>query len=113
MQQRQLLNLLVRRQQIAFHAVGKKGQRALSLFSRHHALALGVEALGNPLRQCAALDRIDLHADAVAVQGAKPRAGFGGFVQARQQHQGERAVVAHRCLRQLLQRGTALFAGLT
>ncbi len=111
-QQRQLLNLLVGSEQIAFDAVGKKGQRALAFLAADDALALGAQALGNPLRQCSALDRLDGHADAVAVQCGKPRAGFGRFIEARQQHQRQRAVVASGGLRQLLQRRTALFARL-
>jgi hypothetical protein len=50
-QQCQLLDLLVRGQQVALHAVGKKLQGALPLLARHHALALGGQALGNPLRE--------------------------------------------------------------
>ena len=111
-QQSQFLDLLVRGQQVAFHAVGKKLQGALALFARHHALALLGQALGNPLRQLAAFDGVDLDGDAVALQRGKPGAGFGGFVQARQHDQGEGAVVAPGRFGNLLQRHAAVLAGL-
>ena len=66
-QQNQFLDLLVRGQQVAFHAVGKTAG-CVGLFARHHALALLGQALGNPLRQLAAFDGVDLDGDAVALQ---------------------------------------------
>jgi hypothetical protein len=50
-QQRQLLDFLVRGQQVAFDAVGEELQRALAFVAGHHALALLRQALGDPLRQ--------------------------------------------------------------
>ena len=49
-QQRQLLQLLVCGQQIAFDAVGKKSQRSLPLFARRHLLLLALKALRQPGR---------------------------------------------------------------
>jgi hypothetical protein len=54
-QQRELLDLLVRGQQVAFHAVGKEGQRALAGFAALHTLALLRQALRQPGRQRLAL----------------------------------------------------------
>ena len=58
-QQRQLLQLLVRGEQVAFDAVGKERQRALAFLAVGDALALRGQALGDPRRQLAALDRLD------------------------------------------------------
>ena len=73
MQQRQLLDFLVRREQVAFHPVGKKLQRALARLALRHPLMLQGQALCNPLRQRRALDRIYLHRHADSRQRAKPR----------------------------------------
>ena len=59
-QQRELLQLLVGGQQVAFHAVGEEGQRALAVLALGHRLALRLQALRQPGRQRAALD--GLHA---------------------------------------------------
>ena len=111
-QQAQFLDFLVGGEQIAFHPVGKKLQRVLALLARSHALALRGQALGNPLRQRGALHRLHLHADAVIFQGHEPGGGLGGLVQARQEHDGQRAVIALRLLGQLLQGGAAFLARL-
>ena len=58
MQQRELLDFLVRGQQVAFHAVGEELQRALALLAGLHALALLRQPLRDPLRQRGALDRL-------------------------------------------------------
>ena len=65
-QQRQLLHLLVRGQQVAFDAVGKEGQRALAGLAVLHALALARQALRDPGRQRLALHRLDAHRHAGA-----------------------------------------------
>ena len=64
MQQRELLDLLVRGQQVAFDPVGEELQRALAFLAGHHALALLRQPLRDPLRQRCALDRLDLDGDA-------------------------------------------------
>jgi hypothetical protein len=111
-QQRELLDLLVRRQQIALDPVGEKLQRALALLAGHDPLALLLQALGDPLRQGAALDRLDLQRDADAVQRREPGPDPGHLVQARQQHQRQRRIVALGRGGQLLQRRSAFLAGL-
>jgi hypothetical protein len=112
MQQRQLLDFLVRGEQVAFDAVGEELQRALAFVAGHHALALLAQALRDPLRQRIALDGLDLDARAVVLQRREPGAGARGLVQPRQHHERERAVVAGRGLGHLLQRGAAVLAGL-
>jgi hypothetical protein len=93
MQQRELLDLLVRGQQVAFDAIGEELQRALAFVAGHHALALQAQALGDPLRQRVALDR--LHLDGAPLfSSAANHAPTLGLVQPRQQDQRERAVVA-------------------
>ena len=49
----------MRGQQVAFDAVGEEGERALALVAGGDALALRGQALRDPLRQRAALDRVD------------------------------------------------------
>ena len=111
MQQAELADLLVRRQQVAFHAVGKNCSVRWPS-SPGATLALRAQALGNPLRQCTALDGIDLHRNARSVERAKPGARLRGLVQPGQLHQRERAVVAPRAFGNLLQRHAAILAGL-
>ena len=111
-QQAQLLNLLVRSEQIAFHPVGKKLQRVLAFHTSSHALALGAQALGNPLRQRLALHRLYLQGHAAVFQGQKPGGGLGGLVQPGQEHDGQGAVVALGLFGQLLQGGAAFLARL-
>jgi hypothetical protein len=87
-QQRQLLDLLVRGQQVALHPVGKKLQRALAFLAgatrwpwaaRRWAIHCGRAAALHRLSTC------DGHAK--ALQRGEPGAGFGRLVQPRQQHQ--------------------------
>ena len=99
-------------QQITFHPIGKKLQTSLAFLACRHALILHFQALGNPLRQLGALYRFNLQGDTKLVQGAKPGAFLGGIVQFWQDEQGQGAVIALCTLRQLLNHGAALFAGL-
>ncbi len=101
-QQRQLLDFLVRGQQVTFHPVGEKLQTALARRTGLHALLVARQALRDPLWQSAALDGIDLQRDAKALQRAEPGGVFAGTVQLRQQHQAQRRIVILRRLRQLL-----------
>ena len=94
MQQRQLLDFLVRGEQIALHAVGKKLQGALAFFACGDALPLRRQALRNPLRQGIALHRFHLNGHALGFQRGEPAAGFCHPVQARQHHQRQCAVIA-------------------
>jgi hypothetical protein len=87
-QQGELLQLLMGGEQIALDPVGKKGQGALTGLAVFDALALLDQTLGDPLRQGAALDRIDTHADAGAVQGLEPGAVHLRLVQLGQGDQG-------------------------
>ena len=102
----------MRRQQVAFHPIGKKLQGVLARFAFAHALLLRAQAMRNPSGQGVTLNRVNLHADAVVLQRGKPRGAFGGFVQARQQHHRQSAVIAHRQFRNVLQRHAAIFTGL-
>ena len=111
-QQGQLLDFLVRGQQIAFHAVGKKLQCAQAFVAGGHLQAHGAQALGNPAGQVGALHGVDLQGNAKVVQRAKPGAGFSGFVQGGQQHHGERRIIVLRALGQLLQSNAAFLARL-
>ncbi len=113
-QQGQLLQLLVRGQQIALHTVGKEGQRLLAGLAGLHALALCLQALGDPLRQLVALHRVDPHGDAGAVQRTKPGALLLLAVQPRQVDDGQQALALalRKWLAILLQRHRAFFAGL-
>ena len=112
MQQPELLDFLMCSQQIAFHPVRKKLQRALAFFTARHALALLLQPLGDPLRQVAALYRVKLHRHAVAVKCAKPGTLGCHAVQPGQNHQRQRVRVALRALGDLLQIGGAVLAGL-
>ena len=89
-QQAQLLNFLVRGEQVALDPIGKKLQRALTFFSRNHALPLCGQAPGNPLRQCGAFYGLYLQGHAKTLQRDKPGAGLGHLVQPRQQDDSER-----------------------
>ena len=111
-EQRQLLNFLVRGEQVAFNPIGKKLQGVLAFLAAGHALALQLQALGNPLRQHAPVYRIKLDRDAKTVQRAKPGALERCAIKPWQQYQRQRAVVALRTLGELLQRGRSLLAGL-
>ena len=57
--QRQLLDFLVGRQQVAFHAVGHELQGTLARLARSHALLVELQALRNPLGQLGALHRVE------------------------------------------------------
>ena len=101
----------MRGQRIALDPVGKKLQGVLPLLARFHAQTHGCQAHGQPLRQRAALHGLHGNRHTVALQRHEPGAGLGRFVQVRQQHDGQIALVPHRRLGQLLQRGAAFFAG--
>ena len=109
-EQRQLLQLLVRGQQVAFDPVGKEGQCGLALRVVVHPLALRGQTLSQPGGQGAALDRIDLQADAVGIERAEP----GGLlllpVQPGQVDDGQHVVAA--LLGIALQRLAAILARL-
>ena len=80
-EQAQFLDFLVRRQQVAFHTVGKKLQRALTLFACSHTLALHLQALGNPCGQGVAIDRVGGDQHAMVFQRGKPGPFARGCVQ--------------------------------
>ena len=109
-QQRQLGDLLMGRQQIALDPVGEEGQRLLAGLAVLDAQAVLRQALRDPDRQRAALDRIDPHRQPGAVERAEPGAAELGAVQARQQHQ--RDVVVADLLDIALQRLGAVLARL-
>ncbi len=73
-EQRELLQLLVRSQQVAFDAVGEEGQCLRPLVAVGDALALRGQPLGEPGRQFAALDGFDPQHHAGAVERAEPAA---------------------------------------
>ena len=102
----------MRRQQIAFHTLGKKLQGVLPRLSASHALLLCVQAVRDPRGQRMALDRINLHTDAVVLQRAEPSRAFGGFIKTWQQHHRERAVVTDCQIGNLLQGGAAFLTRL-
>ena len=108
-QQRELLNFLVRREQIALHPIGKKLQGGGAFFARGHLLALGLQTLSDPRGQSGTLHGIDLDHHARAVQRSKPSGLLGRSVQPGQEHQGQGAVVVGRPFGDLLQRHRALF----
>ena len=102
----------MRSQQVALHPIGEKLQTALPLFTFAHPLLLLAQALCNPSGQGIALDRIELHCDAIGIERHEPGTGFAGLVQARQQHQGQHTIVFGRHLGHALQSHAAFFAGL-
>ena len=113
-EQRELLDLLVRREQVALDAIGEEGERALALGAGGDVLALRRQALGDPRRQRLPLDRIDAHRDAGAVERGEPGARLLRAVEPRQLHQRD-DVAAAACDRDLavaLQRLRAVLAGL-
>ena len=87
-QQRELLQFLMRGKQIAFDPVGKKAQGALACFAVFDPLALRRQPLGDPLRQLVALDRLDPHGHAGRVQSEEPGAGLLRLVELGQGHDG-------------------------
>ena len=109
-QQGELLNFLVCRQQIALDPVGKKLQAALALLAAPHPLALGREPLRNPHRQGLPVHCAHGNGYALAVECCEPGAGPGGFVELRQGDQAQRAVIACCAVGQTLEHGTALNA---
>ena len=107
MQQRELLQFLMCGEQIAFDPISKEGQRALPDLVIGHALALGGQALGQPLRQGAALDRIDLDAGTSAIQRHEPGAVQLSLVEPGQGHQSHHifrqpSAIALQCFRTVL-----------
>jgi hypothetical protein len=93
-QQRQLLDLLVRREQVALDAIGEELQGALALLARRDALVLLRQALAIHCGNAPALDRLQFDRDPVAFQRGRTRRLLRLEVQPGQQHQGEGAVVA-------------------
>jgi hypothetical protein len=71
---------LVGGQQIALDPIGKKLQAALTFLTGTHTLLLQGQALGNPRWQGGSLNGLDLHADAMRIQGGEPTGRFGGFI---------------------------------
>ena len=84
MQQGELEDFLVRREQIALDPVGEEGERLLPGIAALDALALRGQALRDPLRQRGALDRVDAQRDAGCVERGEPGAGELRAVQPRQ-----------------------------
>ena len=111
-QQGELLQLLMRSQQIALDAVGEEGERPLPVLARSHALPLRRKALGDPARQRGALHWVDLHRDARAFQRREPGRRFRLPVQPRQQHQRQHVGVLGGRFRQPLQGSAAVLARL-
>ena len=112
MQQRELLDFLVRGEQVAFDAVGEELQRALAFLAALHALALLRQPLGDPLRQRGALDGSTCRLTPLP-SSAENQAPLRVALSSRgSMHQRERAVVARRGLGDLLQRGAAVLARL-
>ena len=111
-QEREFLNFLVRRQQVAFDAIGKKLQRVLAFFTFAHVLPLRGQALGNPLRQVTAFDAVDFDHHARLAQRIEPSCFGAGEVNARKDHQGHGAVILCGGFGQGLNGARAFFAGL-
>ena len=111
--QRKLLHLLVRSQQVAFHAIGEELQRALTFLARCDPLPLSLQPLRDPLRQRGALHRIDLNAHAGVLQRAEPRRVARGLVEPGQHEQQQGGFVADRTVRQLLDGRGAILSGFT
>src|SRR5882672_10728236 len=84
-EQRELLDLLMRRKEIAFDAVGEKLQGF-----RARALLLPREASSDPLRKPRAFDRIDVDDGSKALERLEPGGRLAGLVQARQRNDAER-----------------------
>ena len=110
-EQREFLQLLVRRQQVALDPVGQKTQAQLAGLAAGHVLPLQAQPLRDPGRQLGALDRVDAQCQAVLLERGKPGAFEGGGVQPGQQHQGEQIGVMGGGGGQLLQHRRALLAG--
>ena len=104
----------MRGEQVAFDAVGEEGERALALAAGGDVLALRRQPLGDPLRQGLALDRIDAHRDAGAVERREPGARLLRAVEARQLHERDHVAAAARRgdVAVALQRLRAVLAGL-
>ena len=64
-EQPQLLDFLVGRQQVAFHPICKKIQTGQALWACRHSLVLLLQALRNPLRQLRSVDGLNLQGHAV------------------------------------------------
>jgi hypothetical protein len=110
--QRELLDFLVRCQQIAFDALGKKMQSALAFFAGCDLQAVLLQALGYPGREVAAIHRVQPNGHAKALERAKPGALGAQAVEFGQQHQCQRGVVTLGALGNLLECQRAVFAGL-
>ena len=104
----------MRREQIALDAVGEEGERLLPVLARGDVLALRREPGRDPLRQRLALDRVDSHRHAGAVERGEPGARLLRAVEPRQLHQRDHVATAagDRRLAIALQRLGAVLAGL-
>ena len=85
-EQRELLDLLPRGEQVAFAGVGEERERLA-----RRALLLAREAVGDPARQLVAVDRIDRDGDARVLERGEPGRRLRGAIDARQRD--ERDVV--------------------
>ena len=94
-QQAELLDLLVRRQQVAFDTVSEERERLLPRLAGEHALALQREALRDPLRQRLALDRVDADRHTGRVERAEPGARLLLTIEPRQLQHGDDVVRQH------------------
>ena len=104
-QQRQLVDLLARGEQVAFDALGQQRHRVgAGLESR------GAQALADPARQFVAPERPGPDRGAGLVQGAEPRGFFHVAVELAAEHQHH--VVGCRLRRELAQHRAALGAQL-
>ncbi|MNS69337.1 hypothetical protein D3C72_1026460 [compost metagenome] len=72
-QQAELLDFLVRSEQVAFHLVGDELERAAPGLARFHALLLQAQPLAHPGRQPRTIHRIDLDRHAGGLQRLEPR----------------------------------------
>ncbi len=114
MQQSELLDFLVRGQQVALHAIGNELQRATAGLARFHPLLLASQTLTDPAGQLGTVHRIDLDRHARPFQRREPRRFGGGKVQPRQRDQRDSVGGRpRRCARgQRPQRLAAVLAGL-
>ena len=86
-EQAELLNLLVRREQIAFNLIGKEAQAVLAGLTGFDTLPLGRQAQGNPAGQGLAVDGVDPNGDAGLLQCREPGALLLLTIKPRQQDQ--------------------------
>ena len=111
-EQAQLLDFLVRRQQVALDAVGKESQCMLAFGAGSHLLPLQAQTRGNPARQHLALHAFHRNRHAMPFQRHEPATALCGLVQPRQRHHHQQGIVAGAGFGNLLQRLAAVLARL-